>query len=148
MNEAVKSKFPELLLALIIILALLLQFNFISQMKQLPSPLYGGDYAQLGAINHVKYGGSAFVTSNTLDDLPPVYLPLYTWLVANFSNLLNIDSIKAVFYLSTIVMILSIIIYYLLFYEIFGNKYLSIIGILLFLPSFPILKYTEFMTAF
>jgi hypothetical protein len=146
-----KIKPADILIGVLIISAIIIQLGFISEMKQLPSPLYGGDYyAQLGAINHVRYGGSAFVTSNTLDDLPPVYLPLYTWLVANFANIFNLESINAMFYFSLIAMVASIIVAYLLFNEIFKNKNLSLIGTVLFLSitSFPILKYTHFLTVF
>src|SRR3989338_6009562 len=48
----------------VLILALTVAFvnyNFLSQFKQLPSPLYGGDYYNhLGSIYHIYYGGSVF----------------------------------------------------------------------------------------
>ncbi|MBW3016862.1 hypothetical protein KY316_00685, partial [Candidatus Woesearchaeota archaeon] len=56
----------------------ILHFMLVSPLKSLPSPLYGGDYYyQLGATNHVKYGGNPLSSPNIKGALP-VYFVLYS----------------------------------------------------------------------
>ncbi len=141
-----KLKWQDYVLLIIIIIYLIFQFNLISQFQQLPSPLYGGDlYHQLGAINHVKYGGNPFKSFTNSDPLPS-YFPLYTFLIGNFAKLFNLNAITAMFFSSYILMILSIMIMYIFSYLLFKNKTIALFTTLFFnsLACFPVLKYTLF----
>lgn len=149
-KNKIKEKIQEYKLDIILILILLIFFistNIItySKMQQLPSPIYGGDlYYQMGCINHIKYGGNTFDNCNLISQNPG-YFPLYSFFVASFSNLFNLETMKAEFLFSNIILFLGILISYILFKKLLKNSYVATIGVLLFIKSAsPILKYTDF----
>jgi len=125
---------------------LLIQQGILSQYKALPSPIYGGDYYfQLGSINHIRYGGDFYKAPNYLGT-EPGYFILYSSLVAVFANLLNMDSIHAVFLFSQVTVVLSLFVFYVFIYYLFRDKTLSLLGAIMYIPisRFPVLKYTDF----
>ena len=142
-----KLKWQDYALLFIIILYLILQYNLVSDFKQLPSPIYGGDYYhQLGAVNHVKYGGNAFKNFYSLLDAIPSYLPLYALIVGNIAKIFSLDGMQAMFTFSYFALAISLILFYLASYKLFKNKTLALISTVLYnsLMLFPMLKYREF----
>lgn len=135
----------------IIILVLIVFFcisNYLitREYKQLPSPLYGGDYYyQLGATNHVKYGGSPLESPNIKDSLP-VYMVTYSFFTGNIAKIFNYDAIKSELIFSYLIMIFSVIIVYFLSNNLFNNESINIIAVLIYINinNLPILKYTNF----
>lgn len=133
-------------LGLLIISSLIVNYAYTRNLQSLPSPMYGGDYYfQLGAVNHVKYGGNPLDSSSSLGELPS-YFPLYSFIVGNFARLLNINAITAIFITSYIFTSLAVILLFLVSYNLFKNIYISFIGAFysLFLMPFPICKYSDF----
>ncbi|MEM2115517.1 MAG: hypothetical protein QW524_00935 [Candidatus Woesearchaeota archaeon] len=103
------------------IFALNLQFN----MKSLPSPLYGGDYYRVaGSIEHISNGGNPF-DSDLVTNSIPGFLPFYG-LVASFFKIFTKDTFKAMYLTSSIITLLSIIIYYFLFLKLSKNKKIAL----------------------
>lgn len=139
---AIKS----LLLLASLLLFLAFQQFIISQFKQLPSPLYGGDlYFQLGSINHIRYGGNPLEASNLLDS-EPAYFVLYGFLVASFANFFRLDSIQAMFYFSQLLLLASLILAFLVFRRICGDDLLATLCAFAYVNpiQFPVLMYTRF----
>lgn len=144
-----KISLNYLLLATVIVVYLFYQFGLIPSFQSLPSPIYGGDYYyQLGSVVNIYRGGNPFDSSNTLTS-NPVYLPLYSILVAFFGRILSLEPIKAMLNFSYLIMISAIAIYYYLSRLLLKNGYVAVITALLFLPlaRFPVLRYTEFAQA-
>ena len=118
----------------------------IIQLKQLPSPLFGGDfYYQLGNVNHIKFGGDLFAGSNILGSLPG-YLPLYSIIVGLTAALLDLNGITSMFIFSIIFGILSFIAIFFVSKVIFKNKLIALLTTVLILNirEIFILKYTPF----
>lgn len=127
---------------IILVIFSFLNFDIISQFKQLPGPIYGGDlYYHLGMMNHFRRGGSIFKNSQFLDEVP--WAPfIYQLSVVVFSKLTGLDLISANLYSSFIFMILSFFVIYILSQKIFGDKMLSLIPVLFFALGFPVFKYS------
>ena len=138
---------------LIVIVALILffcitQYTITSDMKQLPSPLYGGDYYyQMGCINHVRYGGDPFENCNLLSDTP-VYFPVFSIIEGYTGKFVNVDTFSLEISFSYIFLILAILLTYVLFKLISKDYIISAMLVLLFLCQSvaPILKYTSLAT--
>ncbi|WP_456418655.1 hypothetical protein [Methanocaldococcus infernus] len=140
------KKLPILLLIFYIIFGAILQYEGISQFKSLPSPIYGGDYyCQMGAINHIRYGGNPLESSAILDSIPG-YLPMYGFLCAQFCNLFNFDTLHGMLYFSVLLFIIASVIWFVLFRTLFRDDWIALIGVVLAngINSYPILKYTSF----
>ncbi len=136
---------PELILLGIIILYVILQANSLNDFKQLPSPLFGGDfYYQLGSVYHVTEGGNILDSSSILGTIPG-YLPLYSMIVAPFV-MIGMEPMHAIFFVSIILMIAAMIITFILLNKLFNDNYIGIIGTILFVLVLylPIIKYTVF----
>lgn len=145
-KKKIKSPF-FILLVLLILFSILINYIYIKDFISLPSPIYGGDYYyQLGAVNHVKYGGNTLSSTNTFGELP-VYLPLYSFMVGNFARILNINSIDSIYVFSYLITIFSALIIFLLIKKLFKDIFLSFISSLyfiMFMIGHPICKYTSF----
>jgi hypothetical protein len=142
-------EFPDYILICFIVLFAVLLIMQYSSFKQLPSPVYGGDiYHQLGAVNHVKYGGNPFRSFTTLEGLPS-YFPIYSLLVGGFARIFNASGISAMYIMSIILFCIGIAIVYTIFSKIF-NKYTGLCAAMIFpggtVFARGILKYTEFAT--
>jgi hypothetical protein len=148
LKEYLKKRKTDLIFILILIIFFLtLNIINISGMKQLPSPIYGGDfYYQLGCINHIRYGGEAFDNCNLISDTS-AYMPLFGIIEAGFANFFGFeDTIKSILFFSNILIILSILISYTLFKLILKKSIFAFLGTFLFSPIRPIIKYTTFGT--
>lgn len=119
-------------------------YNFLSQFKQLPSPLYGGDYYNhLGGMYHLYYGGSIFVNGQMLGEIP--WVPwLYHLYVVILSKLTGLDPLFGIIYSSLPLIFVSAIVVYLTVSRFTENRFLILPLVLLFLAAFPIYKYTLF----
>ncbi|KYK25283.1 hypothetical protein AYK26_02265 [Euryarchaeota archaeon SM23-78] len=129
-----------------IIIILILQANLIGSFKQLPSPLYGGDYYhQMGGINHVKYGGDAFKSFSTNDPVPS-YFPIYSLITGNIARFFNISAMQAMFAFSYVLTIIALLLAYWLGFLLFRNKSAALGATLLFFffTRIPIIKYRQF----
>src|SRR3989338_984593 len=130
-----------LLLALVVALV---NYNFLSQFKQLPSPLYGGDYYNhLGSIYHIYYGRSIFENGQMLGEIQ--WAPwLYHSYVVILSKITGVDPLFGIIYSSLPLIFVSAIIVYLTITRFTENRLLILSVILIFLSAYPIYKYTLF----
>lgn len=141
-----KIVWQDLLIVLLTAYYLVLHGNITSGLRQLPSPIYGGDYYyQLGSVNHMLFGGDPLKSSNTLEGVP-IYLPLYGFLVAKFAAVSGMDAISAMLYFSLVVLVASLALAYIFFNMLFRDRLLAILGTMWYLPIglFPVVKYTDF----
>jgi len=141
-----KIDYKDYLIGIIILLYAFQLYGLMSDFKQLPGPLLGGDvYYQLGAVQHIKEGGAVFKGTNILES-GPGYLPLYPLLVATFGSITGMDGMHSMLFFALILFILSALCFYLLLNELFGNKLFSVFLIALYYPISLgfILKYTAF----
>jgi hypothetical protein len=128
----------------LVLLRVALLVMLYSSFKQLPSPVYGGDlYHQLGAINHVKYGGNPFSAFATLEG-GPTYFPMYSLLVGGAARLFGMEAETAMYFCSYVLTALGMVLVYLLGIKLFKNPTLGL-GLMLIYFGDPrgILKYTE-----
>ncbi len=140
----------EIVLILIIAFYVAQQGYLISQLNQLPSPIYGGDYYfQLGSITHIMEGGNPLEAPN-IQNSQPAYFIVYSYLVASFGTVFGLEPMMAIFIFSQICVVLFIISIYLILRYITNSKNIALLSAFLFLPlsAFPILKYTEFTALF
>ncbi len=127
-------------------------FNLIKDFKQLPSPIFGGDYYyQLGSVYHILNSppGDWFKSSNILGH-SATYSPIYGAVVAAFSVVTGLTPIQSIFYSNFPFLLISLVTAFFLFKFITKDTKVSIIGVLVFLPFtvFPVLKYTELVHVF
>lgn len=141
-----KMTWEDFVLLFIFLVYLALQTGVVGSFQQLPSPLYGGDYYhQLGAVNHIMSGGPFQVSSLILNS-EPIYLPLYGILVAGFASITSMSAMGGMLSFSYIILALSMLFTYIFLKRLFREKYLAVIGTLLYcnLSAFPVLKYSPF----
>jgi hypothetical protein len=133
------------IIVLVILFFLASHYILVKDYTALPSPIYGGDYYfQLGATNHVKYGGNPLDSSNINGSLP-AYFVTYSFLSGNIAKVFNISALSAEIILSYITIITSIILIYLLINKLFKNKYIAAIcAIIYHIPLVIVFKYTNF----
>jgi hypothetical protein len=126
------------------LVVLLLNFNMLSELKQLPSPIYGGDlYNGLGGVNHIMSGGSLFASAQLVGEIP--WVPwLYHVLVSLYATVTGADALTGIIWFSFPATIAAGIICYLFVCRMTGNKYLALSGTILLLRAFPLFKYSEF----
>src|SRR3989344_4977975 len=109
-----KMAWQDYVVLIFLVIVAFYSVNLISNMKQLASPLYGGDhYFQLGSVNHILDGGNPFAGSNVIGTLPG-YLPLYGMIVAYTSKLLGLDGIQGMKLFSVIFGVLGFLLLYIL----------------------------------
>ncbi len=109
-----KKRWQDKALAAVIIIFIFLQLGLFSELKQLPGPLYGGDfYHSLGVINHLYYGGTIFENSQLLGEYPWTP-PLYHGFVALFAKMTSLDTMHAVFYSNIVFTIIIGLLSYML----------------------------------
>ncbi len=127
----------------LLILYLVFQINLLSSFKQLPSPIYGGDYYySMGTVQHVMSGGNPFASSNVLGS-EPGYLPSYAILAAVPGILFSLSVLASMKIFAIIEMIAALVVFYLFASYLLKNKSLALISVLAYLPliSFPVFKY-------
>jgi len=139
-----KLKWQDYFLLSVLLIFIILNYFLISQFKQLPSPIYGGDYYyHLGMMHHLKEGGSIFENSQLFGEAP--WAPfLYQYIIVVISNIFGTSLITTVIYSTIFFMLISIMIIYFFSNYIFRNKTMSLIPAIIFLSYFPIFKYSNF----
>lgn len=141
-----EGKIPLLIVIAAALVYAFADWGVVSQLRQLPSPIYGGDYYfQMGQItrmyetNPLEWMGS----SNGIGERP-AYMPVYGALVAVFGKIMGLDPMHAMFAFSAIVPLLSLLAFFFLAKEIFGDgKVAALLALLLFSGAVT-MKYTEF----
>lgn len=131
---------------LILVISLFLNFSLISELKQMPSPLYGGDlYNGLGGVNHILSGGNVLESAQMVGE--PPWVPWgYHLSVAAFSVATGLDALHALMYFSLVVQFFSLIVVYLLAARVAGNRNVALIASVLVDLSFPVFKYSDVAT--
>lgn len=137
--------------ALLGIIAFLLIINFLltSPLKQIPSPIYGGDYYnQLGSTFHISASINPihwFESANVVGALP-MQLPVYGVSVSLLVWAFGMGPMAAEFAFSYIIIILSSLLIYTLANKLIKDKTISLLTPLTFIPIgfFPIIKYSLF----
>lgn len=133
------------------IIAFLLVINFLltSPLKQLPSPIYGGDYYhQLGSTFHIASSINPlhwFESANVVGALP-MQLPIYGVSVSLLVWIFGMDPMAAELGFSYIIIVLSCILMYILANKLLKDKTIALLTPLAFIPIgfFPIIKYSLF----
>ncbi len=130
-----------LLLALVVAVV---NYQFVSQFKQLPSPIYGGDYYNhLGTMYHIFYGGSIIQSGQLTGEIP--WVPwLYHLYVVILSKITGMDPMFGIIYSSLPLIFISAIIVYLFISKFTDDTLLILPVVLIFLAAYPIYKYTVF----
>lgn len=132
---------------LILLASMALNLDFISQLKQIPSPLYGGDlYNGLGGVNHIMEGGNPFESAQMAGE-PPWVPWLYHLSVALFSGLGGLDAVHGLLYFSLVIELLSLVVMYALASRVVGDKRVALVAVVLFSSQFPAFKYGQMANA-
>ncbi|MEK6981901.1 MAG: hypothetical protein AABX38_03130 [Candidatus Micrarchaeota archaeon] len=141
------DKYFFVLIALAIIYTILIS-NITSTFKQLPSPIFGGDYYyQLGQIYYMYNAPvQEWVTTSNGIGQNPAYFIIYGALTTIFGKLFSLDPMQAMIKFNYVLPALSLIILFFTFKKVFNDSKYALIGASIFLTifNFPILKYTEF----
>jgi len=116
---------------------------------QLPSPLFGGDlYYQQGSVYHISQTGPRewFQSSNFGGDSLPCNMPVYGALIGLLVRLFGLDPFTAMKAGALLLAGAAVSVHLLLFQRLFGDRVLSTVGVLVFLPvtELLILNYTSF----
>ena len=137
-------KKPYIILAVIILIALFFNLTKIKELKQLPSPLYGGDlYYHLGGIYNLQQGNSYLDNPQMIGEYAWTP-PLYNFIVLYFSKIVGLTVEKGVLFSSLLFLIMSVLISYFVAKKIFDDDYFALIPATLIMIVFPIFKYTDF----
>lgn len=138
----------DAVMVLVILCYVLVQANFLSHFRMLPSYVYGGDlYHQLGSVYHISQSGpGGWFSSSTFSEGLPHYLPVYGIYVSLFVWLLALSPMKALYVSSVVLSVLVLGAAYLIFRRIFGSGFIAVLGATLFLTldALPLMKYTLF----
>ncbi|HLD60209.1 MAG TPA: hypothetical protein VI912_04385 [Candidatus Bilamarchaeaceae archaeon] len=137
----------DYLVALCLLVTLAINYGLTSTLKQIPSPVYGGDfYNGLGGVVHITDGGNPLESAQMVGELPWVP-PLYHITIAILSKISGLNEMNALINFALLVQFASFIVVFFLLFEITQNKYSALIGTLLFVPLHaPIFKYSDFAT--
>ncbi len=135
----IKKNYSIGILFAIIMIFILLQLNMFAQLKQLPSPLYGGDFNyHHGFIEHLASGGSAYENSQIKDAYP--WTPAsYHLAVLYFSKLTGFSLLKAQIYINIIFTIVIGFLSWLLAKAFLEDELLS-----LCFPAYVLALYTPY----
>ncbi len=117
-----KIEVHDVIFLLLLLSVCILGVNILSEFKQLPGPIYGGDlYLHYGIVNHILDGGSPLMSSHFLGEYEH-----YPWLmhlsVALFSVLTGFSALKAMIYFPIVFTIIGLYICYRLGTKCFGSK--------------------------
>ncbi len=133
----IKLEWQDYILAALIIAVLAVEFPIYNSLKQLPSPIYGGDiYYHFGVINHIYYGGSPFMSSQFLNEYAH-YPWFFHWLVAVTANVTGIDLLRAAILSPLVITVLAGIIGYVIGKRIFDKNFALLASLLLMTLQIP-----------
>lgn len=143
-DEKTKTIF---LIAAVVMAVAILNFNFLSQLEFLPSPIYGGDfYSHLGTYYHIFYGGPIFASSQFLGETP--WVPwLYHVYVVVLAKITGLDPMFANIYSSIPLIFITAFITYKISIRYTSDRFLIAGLILVMLWNYPLYKYTNFSFA-
>ncbi len=139
-------KWQDYVFISLLVIYIVLQITLISSFKQLPSPIYGGDYYySMGTVQHVMSGGNPLASSNVLGS-EPFYLPFYAIIVSGTGLVFGLSAFAAMKAFAIIELIIALVLFYLFANYLLKNKSLALISLMLYLPliSFPVWKYLQF----
>lgn len=139
-------KFSTKIFLGIILLYVIFQSIYLFNIKQIPGPIYGGDYYYSNGIAQaVKDGQSAFSSVSTLGGVPH-YMGFYSLLVGNLAYIFNMDILLSFKITSIFFMLVGLMSFFVLANKLFKDEWFAILSTVLCLPifSFPIWKYTYF----
>jgi hypothetical protein len=142
-----KLEKEDYLVILGLLITLFINYSFVSTMKQVPSPLYGGDfYNGLGGVIHITDGGNPLESAQMAGEVP--WAPtLYHFSIAIFSKVSGINEMMALVDFALIIHLLAYIVVFFLLFKISQNKYAAMLGTILFITTIsPIFKYSDFST--
>ncbi len=132
--------------AIVSIFILLNTVDFVNQLKQVPSPPYGGDfYNGLGGVIHILDGGSLLNSAQMVDQIP--WVPwLYHLSIAVFSKISGMGAMEALVKFSIVVELLAMAVVYAFLKELLQSRYLPLLVFPIYFASgiFPIFKYSDF----
>lgn len=116
--------------------------------KQLPSPLFGGDYYyQLGQIYHMYSAPIQqwISTSNGIGENSAYFL-IYGLLTTMFGKVFGLEPMQAMIKFNYLLPLASLVILFFTFKKVFNDSKYALTGSIISLTvfNFPILKYTEF----
>ena len=136
----------DIIFAVFLVASLVWQNGYLSQLKQIPSPLYGGDYYNgLGGVNHILGGGNILESAQMIGE-PPWVPWMYHLSVSSFSAISGMDPMHALINFSFVIQVFTLITVYLLAAKVTGNRNVALLSAILMLLSFPVFKYSDFAT--
>ena len=137
-------KWQDYAFAGLLIIFIVINTGILHDLKELPSPLYGGDvYNHLGSMEHIAQGGSLFENGQMIGEIQ--WVPwLYHLFVVIFSKITGLDLLHAVMYFSLVAMAVSLVTVYIFISKLFSNKYYGLLAALFMGLVFPIYKYSHF----
>ena len=119
---------PDYALIIGLVILLFAQYSTLSDLKQLPSPLYGGDqYFHYGHVLHLYQGGSPFESSHYLDEyehypwITHLVIAILSWIL--FLNPLSVTLLWFPLFTTLLACVFS----YLLGKKIFSNRWLPVL---------------------
>ena len=142
-TNGIAKKWAALIIAIAV--ALFANYRLVAPLKQLPSPIYGGDYYfQLGQTIHVAQGGNPLGSAN-IEGTLPAYLLTYSYLAGSLASLLDIDAMTAEFILSYLIAAASVVVIFFLVLEFVPDPISAGVVATLFMHPMlmPVVKYTE-----
>jgi len=130
--------------ALMLLYGLFSNYALLSELRQLPSPVYGGDYYHhLGMMYHLDRGGSIFENSAQKGEIPWIP-PLYHYLVVLFARVTGLGLIGANIYSSLLFLVIGMGAVYAFSKRMFHNATIALVPAVIYLFRFPIYKYSNF----
>lgn len=149
-KSVISAHWKDALFIVLLFIYASLVIGLTSQLRQMPSPLYGGDYYHsLAHIEHFKSGGSAFVNPALLGGLPS-YFPTYTLMAGGIARVFAIEAFQAMKIFGMIEVFMAVIVVYMLGNCLFKNKIAGMIFTALYLnlTLFPVIKYLHLTLTF
>jgi len=122
------SDYSDKKILLLFVLPVSIIYGFLlSQFKQLPSAIYGGDlYYHFGMFNHYFHGGD--ILSDPIFNQELVFYSLFPYFLAKVSNLFNLSALSIYKFLPVIEILTASVASFLLSKQLFAkNKLLRII---------------------
>ncbi len=111
----------------LILIFFAVHLSIVMQYKQLPNPVYGGDYYyHFGHVNHLYSGGSVFESSHYFGEYEH-YAWILPLMIAKTAVFLNTDVLKTTLFFQALLSVLVGVIGYFLGLKIFRNKNLALL---------------------
>lgn len=128
-----RTKFghQDVLFGLLMLSIIFTGADVLSEFKQLPGPVYGGDlYLHFGIVNHIIEGGSPVMSSHFLSEYEH-YPWLMHLLIVVFSAVGGLSPLKAMIYFPIFISLGAALVAYLLGNKVFKSKEVGLVMALL-----------------